>query len=150
MERDSRSSAEATSLARAEGMSWSLVWSTPFSLERAEGWVDTMSSWLVIATIPETVAHRIDRVDLSPAEMVWRACGVRLGTRVGSRYRLSLLTAKTSTRNASGGGSLWTGEGEAGSLRWGVEDVEIAWANAWLPGSMCRTCVIGEESGNGR
>ena len=80
----SRSSAEATSLARTEEMSCSLVRSSPFSLVRAASCVDTVSSWLVMATIPETVAHRMDRVDPSPAEMVWRACGVRLGTRVGS------------------------------------------------------------------
>ena len=50
-----------------------------FSLERSESWVDTVSSWLVIATIPETVAHRMVRVEPTPAEMVWRACGLRLG-----------------------------------------------------------------------
>ena len=84
VESASRSSAEATSLARTEEMSCSLVRSSPFSLARAESCVDTVSSWLVMATIPETVAHRMDRVDPSPAKMVWRACGVRLGTRVGS------------------------------------------------------------------
>ena len=121
-----------------------------FSLERAESWVDTVSSWLVIATIPETLAHRIDRVEPSPAEMVWRAWGVRLGTRAGSRWRLSLVSVKTSARKARGGGSLWTGEGEEGSLRRGVEDLDIAWANAWLPGGMGGTSVIGQEWGNGR
>ena len=80
----SRSSAEATSLARTEQMLCSLVRSSPFSLARAESCVDTVSSWLVMATIPETVAHRMDRVDPSPADMVWRACCVRLGTRVVS------------------------------------------------------------------
>ena len=82
------------------------------------------------ATIPETVAYRMDRVDPSPAEMVWRACGVRLGTRVGSSWRLSLVSEKNSARKARGGGTLWTDEGEAGSLRRGVEDLDIAWANA--------------------
>ena len=85
-------------------MSWSLVRSSPFSLERAESWLDTVSSWLVIANMPETVAHRMDRVEPSPAEMVWRAWGVRLGTRAGSRWRLSLVSVKTSARTARGGG----------------------------------------------
>ena len=66
----SRSSAEATSSAWTEEMSCSFVRSSPFSLARAESCVDTVSSWLVMATIPETVAHRMDRVDPSPAEMV--------------------------------------------------------------------------------
>ena len=38
---------------------------------------------------------------------------------------------KTSVRKARGGGSLCTGEGEAGLLRWRVEDLDLAWANAW-------------------
>ena len=131
-------------------MSCSLVRSSVFSLARAASCVDTVSSWLVMATMPETVAHRMDRVDPSPAEMVWRACGVWLGTRVGSSWRLSLVSEKTSARKASGGGSLWTGEGEAGSVRREVEDLDIAWANAWLPGGMGGTSVIGQEWGNGR
>ena len=146
----SRSSAEATSLARSDEMSWSLVRSSLFSLERAESWLDTVSSWLVIATMPETVAHRMDRVEPSPAEMVWKAWGFRLGTRAGLRWRLSLVSVKTSTRKAKGGGSLWTGDGDAVSLRRGVEDLNIAWANAWLPGGMGGTSVIGQERGNGR
>ena len=104
--RVSKSSAEAPSLARTEEMSCSLVQSSPFSLARAESCVDTVSSWLVIATTPETVAHRMDRVDPSPAEMVWRACGVRFGTSAGSSWRLSLVSEKTSARKARGGGSL--------------------------------------------
>ena len=84
VERASRSCAEATSLARTEEMSCKLVRSSPFSLVSAASCVDTVSSWLVIATMPETVAHRMDRIDPFPAEMVWRACGMRLGTRVGS------------------------------------------------------------------
>ena len=75
----SRSSAEATSLASTKEISWSLVRSSPFSLERAETWLNTVSSWLVMATIPETVVYRMDRVEPSPTKMVWRACGVRLG-----------------------------------------------------------------------
>ena len=42
------------------------------------------------------------------------------------------------------------GEREAGSLRWGVEDLDIAWANAWFPGGMGGSSVIGQEWGNGR
>ena len=57
---------------------------------------------------------------------------------------------KISARKARGGGSLCTGEGEAGLLSLGVEDLDIAWANAWFPGDMGRTSIIGEEWGNGR
>ena len=53
-------------------------------------------------------------------------------------------------QEGEGGGSLCTGEGEAGSLKRGVEDLDIAWANAWLPGGMGGTSVIGQEWGNGR
>ena len=122
VDRASSSSAEATSLARTEEISCSLVRSSPFSSARAASWVDTVLSWLVIAMMPETVAQRMDRVDPSPAEMVLRACGVKLGTSAGSSWRLSLVSEKTSARIERGVGSLWTGKGEAGSLRWGVED----------------------------
>ena len=85
VEKVSRSSADATALAMTKEMSWRLMPSSLFSLERGASWVDTVSSGLVIATMPETVAHRMDRVDPSWAEMVWRACWVRLGTRLGLR-----------------------------------------------------------------
>ena len=103
MARKSKSSADTTSLARTDEMSWSLEGSSPFSFERADSWVDTVSSWLVIATMPETVAHKMDRVEPSPAKIVWRACRVRLGTSAGSRWRLSLVLLKTSARKATGG-----------------------------------------------
>ena len=62
------------------------------------------------------------------------------------------MSEMTSAKKARGGGSLYTGEGEAGSLqvRRGVEDLDIAWANAWLPGGMGGTSVMGQEWGNGR
>ena len=88
--------------------------------------MDRVSSWLVIVTILEKVSYRMDRVDPSPAEMVWRACGVRLRTRVGSKWRLCLVSEKTSARKVRGGGSLWTGAGEAASLKLGVKDQDIA------------------------
>ena len=75
---------------------------------------------------------------------------MRLGTLVGSSWRLSLVSEKTSARKVRGGGSLWTGETEAGWLRRGVEDLDIAWAKAWFPGGMGGTSVIGQEWGNGR
>ena len=60
------------------------------------------------------------------------------------------MLVKTSERKARGGASLWTGEGEAGSLRRVVEDMDIPWAKAWFPGGMGATSVIGQEWGNGR
>ena len=65
----STSPAEATSLARTEEMWCSFVWSPPFSLARAESYVEMVSSWLVIAMIPETVANKMDSVDPSLAKM---------------------------------------------------------------------------------
>ena len=126
-------------------MSSSFVQSSTFSLARAQSCLDMVSSWLVMATISQTVAHRMERVDPSPSDMVWSACGVRLGTTAGSSWRLSLVSEKTSARKARGGGSLCIGEGEEGSLRRVVEDLDIAWANAWLPGVMGGTSVIGQE-----
>ena len=33
----------------------------------------TVSSWVVMATMPETVTQRMERMDSSPAVMVWSA-----------------------------------------------------------------------------
>ena len=85
MARESKSSANATSLARTEEMSWSLVQSSLIFLDRSESWLERVLSWLVNVTIPETVVPRLDKVEPSLAEMVWRACRVRFGTRVGSK-----------------------------------------------------------------
>jgi len=42
-------------------------------LRISESWVLTVSSWEVMATMPETVAQRTERMDPSPAVMVWSA-----------------------------------------------------------------------------
>ena len=62
-----------TSLATMEEKSWTFVRSYRFSLRISEICVLTVSSWVVMATMPQTLAQRIDRIDPSPAVMVWSA-----------------------------------------------------------------------------
>ena len=69
-----RSSLEvATSFARTEETLWIFSRSCTFSLESSTRRVLTVSSYLLIVTMPETAAHSIDRMEPSPAEMVLRA-----------------------------------------------------------------------------
>ena len=68
-----------------------------------------------MATMPETVAQRIERMDPSPAVMDWNERGDRSWTRSGFSWRLSLVSAKISARRASGGDVCPEGEGERGS-----------------------------------
>ena len=67
----------ATSFARTEESSWIFSRSCSFSLERSDRWVLTVSSCLLMVTMPETVADSMDRMEPSPAEMVLRAWGER-------------------------------------------------------------------------
>ena len=67
----------ATSLARTEETSWIFSRSFSFSLEISTRRVLTVSSCLLMVTMPETAAHSIDRMEPSPAEMVLRAWGER-------------------------------------------------------------------------
>jgi len=68
-----------------------------------------------MATLPETVVPRIDRVDPSPAVMDWREHGERFWTKSGFSWRLSLVLARISARKARGGDVCPEGEGEGGS-----------------------------------
>ena len=67
------SSRVADSLATMEERSWILMRSSRFSLRISDSWVLTVSSWVVMATMPKTVAQRMERVERSPAVMVWSA-----------------------------------------------------------------------------
>ena len=69
----------------------------------------------VMATMPETVAQRIERIEPSPAVIVWRAWGERSWTRSGFSWRLFLVWEKISARKARGGNGWAEGEGEGGS-----------------------------------
>ena len=83
-----------------------------------------------MVTMPETVAHRMDTMEPSPADMVWWALGERLGTSEGSRRRAFLVSAKMSPRKVRGGEVLAARDSEAGSVRRGVLALLIAWAKA--------------------
>ena len=73
-----RSSSEvATLVARTEETSWIFSRSCSFSLEISTSRVLTVSSCLLMVTMPETAADSIDRMEPSPAEMVLRAWGER-------------------------------------------------------------------------
>ena len=62
-----RSSSEvATSFARTEEMSWIFSRSFLFSLKSSTRLVLTVSSCLLMVTMPETAAHSIDRMEPSP------------------------------------------------------------------------------------
>ena len=67
----------ATSFARTEETFWIFSRSCSFSLESSTSRVLTVSSCLLMVTMPETAAHSIDRTEPSPAEMVLRAWGER-------------------------------------------------------------------------
>jgi len=67
----------ADSLATLEERSWRSEPSFLFSLPIPASWVLKVSSWLVMATMPETVAHRIERMEHSPAVIDCSAWGER-------------------------------------------------------------------------
>jgi len=124
------------SFAISETRSWR---SEPISLStcaRLATWFVNVSSWVVMATMPDTGAYSIQSIDPSPAGMVSRAWGDRLWTRSEESWRLFLVSAKISARKAKGGAGRWDGEREAGSTRWGVLAWEMAAAKPWLPGGM--------------
>jgi len=68
-----------------------------------------------MATMPETVAQRMERMDPSPAVMDWSERGERSWTKSGFSWRLSLVSAKISARKARGGDICPEGDGAAGS-----------------------------------
>ena len=70
---------------------------------RADRWVVTVSSWVVMATMPDTVAHSMEGMEPSPAVMVCRAWGDRSWTMSGESWRLFLVSAKISARTVRGG-----------------------------------------------
>jgi len=37
----------------------------------SESWVLTVASWVVITSMPDTVGQRMERIEPSPAFMVW-------------------------------------------------------------------------------
>ena len=126
-----RSSSEvATSFARTEEASWILPRRCLFFLGSSTRRVLTVSSCLLMVTMPETAAHSIDRMEPSPAEMVLRAWGERFWTSCGGRPRVSLVSVNRSERNSRGAVVLWEGEGEAGSVRRGVPALEMALASS--------------------
>jgi len=65
--------------------------------------------------MPETVAQRMQRMELSPAVIEWRAWGERSCTKSGLSWRLFLVSAKISARKARGGAGREDGDGEGGS-----------------------------------
>ena len=71
--RGQMSSWVADSLASVEERSWREDRRSLFSLRISASWLVMVSSWVVMATMPEAVAHRMERVEPSPAVMVWRA-----------------------------------------------------------------------------
>ena len=73
-----RSSSEvATSFAETEKKSWTFSGSCSLSFEGSKSRLLTVSSCLLMVTMPETAAHSIERMEPSPAEMVLRAWGER-------------------------------------------------------------------------
>ena len=124
------SSCVADSLATLEESVCRLVRSSWFSLRTSESWSVIVPSWVVMATMPETVAQRMERMDPSPAVMDCRAWGERSCTKSGLSWRLSLVSAKISARKARGGEGREEGDGEGGSWRRGVLAREMAAAKA--------------------
>ena len=71
------SSCVADSFATLEESGCRLVRSSWFSLRTSEIWSVIVPSWEVMATMPETVAQRMERMDPSPAVTDCRAWGLR-------------------------------------------------------------------------
>jgi len=68
-----------------------------------------------MATIPETGAQRMNRMDPSPAVMDWSERRERSWSKSGLSWRLSLVAAKISARKVRGGDVCPEGEGEGDS-----------------------------------
>ena len=69
-------------LATLEDMSSRSIPSSRISFTRQYSWSVSVSSWVVMATMPDPVAHSIESMDLSPAVMVCRPWGERLWNQV--------------------------------------------------------------------
>ena len=103
------------SLATMEERPWTLRRSSWFSFRISKSWVVTVFIWVVMATMPETVAQRMDRMDPSPAVMDWSERGKRSWTKSGFSWRLSPVSAKISARKERGEDVCPEGEEEGGS-----------------------------------
>ena len=88
------------------------------------------SRWLVMVTLVESVEHSVEWIEPTPAEMVQEILGEEFCMRDGFRRRASLVSVKNWPRNVRGGGVLPAGEGEAGSLSWGMQALQLAWPRA--------------------
>ena len=95
---------EAVSFATFEGRSWREVWRASLSLWRALREVLAWSSCLVMVTMPETVAHSMERMEPSPAEIVRSSLGERFWTREGFSHKASWFLRR-SCSGTQGGGS---------------------------------------------
>ena len=84
------SSDEVVSFAILEERSWIAVPSLSFCFWSSLNLVFALSICLLMATMPETVAQRMESMEPSPADIVCRALGERLGTKEGSRGRAFL------------------------------------------------------------
>jgi len=76
--------------------------------------VVTVSSWVVMATMPETVAQRLERMEPSLALIVWSAWEGSW-TNSGFSLRLALVSARISARKARGRDGWAEGMGQGGS-----------------------------------
>ena len=81
----------------------------------------TVSSLLMINTMPDTLTHRMKSMEPSPAMIFCKALGERSVTRLGDSWRLFLISENICTRKAGWGG--WAvggterrGLGETGSI----------------------------------
>ena len=108
----------------------------------------TVSTYVVMATVPEMVAHSMNRMEPLPPERVCRACGKRSLTRWGESCGLFLVSANILARKARGGDGLFICQGEGGFWeRQVVLAAEIAAGSAWFPLGIWEISIIGLGDG---
>ena len=113
--RGQMSSCVATSLATVKHRSWRLELSSSLSVRISASWPVTVSSWLVMTTNPETVTRRMERIEPSPAIILWRAGGERSWTKWGLGGRRFLVSENIYTRKGRVRDVRTEGDGDMGS-----------------------------------
>jgi len=112
--RERTSSRKNDSLVTKEERSEIFPWSSTFSFASSESCLMTLSSLVVMATMPETVAPSIDRIQPLPTVIVCKASGGMSLTKVRESCKLFLICGKISARKARGGKGPFVGEEEWG------------------------------------
>ena len=86
-----------------------------FSLRISESWALTGSNWVVMTTMPETVAQRIERMEPSFARYLLECVGGVVLNQVGIQLKAVPGLGEDCCQEGERGDGWPEGEGEAGS-----------------------------------